>query len=265
MATTAGAKSVVIADRGDAHIQGMDRFLLAFSYFGPIVGTIHFILNGVTMYNIYFGASAGAIGLLGIIIGFYNALNGMPVARLADAGWANKFACFPLKTCGRRGPFIAVGVPILAITAIIGHIRISTEAGVMAFWFAFYYFNISNGFTLSFQSILAVVQETMLSHTERAKQTMMGAPFEILGILFGAGVMPAILFNNRPDSVTSCCVQPLTACQLGCACIESALVNGSAVLNSAFVSVQIYIFIIPPLTKSIHLSNTTLFYITRYI
>ena len=82
------------------------RNLLAFSYFGQIYGIVVFVLHGVVIFNLYYGAPAAGLGVVGVIMGFYNALNGLPIARLADAGYLNEKCggCFPIKKCGRRGP-----------------------------------------------------------------------------------------------------------------------------------------------------------------
>eukprot|EP00943_MAST-04B_sp_MAST-4B-sp1_P002224 g2224.t1 len=201
----------------------LTRWLLAFSYFGQIYAIATFLLHGVFIFNVYYGAPAGGIGVAGVIMGFYNALNGLPIARLADAGYLNeKFGgCFPLKKCGRRGPWVFLGVPQLALASLFLLMPVSSDPSVLIFWFIFVYLLVSNGFTAVFQSTLAILQETMYTDKMRARQTLMAVPFNLVAYTISGLILPAALFSVTPDVITNCCIQPLASCLKGsaqCAC-----------------------------------------------
>jgi Na+/melibiose symporter-like transporter len=197
------------------------RWLLAFSYFGQLYGAAVFLLHGVLIFNVYYGASAVELGLIGTVMSFYNALNGLPIARLADAGWLNRFKCFPEKKCGRRGPWVALGVPSLAIGTACCFIAPAKDSTSLMLWFLFVYFMISNGFTAAFQSTLGILQETMYTVKARATQTMLGVPFQLVAYVLAGLIVPAILFTSVPSGISTCCVQPLAKCITAeCPCYE---------------------------------------------
>ena len=114
-----------------------NRVFLAFSYFGQLYAIALFLLHSVYVFNAYYGASATAIGVCGVVMGFYNALNGLPIARLADAKYLNKKCgrCFPYKKCGRRGPWLALGLPQLALGCLFMLMPISKDPTVLIIWF----------------------------------------------------------------------------------------------------------------------------------
>ena len=95
------------SDEKTTALNKLQRCCLAFSYFGQIYGIAIFLLYGVFIFNVYYGASASSLGAVGVVMGFYNALNGMPIARYADAGHINRFRCCRREKCGRRGPWLA--------------------------------------------------------------------------------------------------------------------------------------------------------------
>lgn len=114
-----------------------NRLFLAFSYFGQLYAVALFVLHGVYIFNMYYGASATAIGVCGIVMGFYNALNGLPIARLADAKYLNIKcgSCFPYKKCGRRGPWVALGLPQLALGCLFMFMPVSKDPTILVIWF----------------------------------------------------------------------------------------------------------------------------------
>ena len=65
--------------------------MLAVSNFGVYGCIASFILHGPILYTTYLGGSPQAIGTIGVIMGFFNAVNGLPIAHLADKGYLNKF------------------------------------------------------------------------------------------------------------------------------------------------------------------------------
>jgi Na+/melibiose symporter-like transporter len=212
--------SDVAVGGGATSLNRVQRFCLAFSYFGQIYGIALFLLHAVFIFNIYYGASASALGAAGIFMGFYNALNGMPIARYADAGHINRYRCCRKEKCGRRGPWMAIGIPQLAIACFCLFVSPTTDPTGLVLWFLFVYFLVSNGFTAGFQSTLGVLQETMFTDKERARQTMLAVPFNMVAYILAGLVVPAALFTQVPDSVTSCCVQPLSKCaKVPCACV----------------------------------------------
>ena len=65
--------------KSETSLDRKNRLFLAFSYFGQLYAVALFVLHGVYIFNMYYGASATAIGVCGIVMGFYNALNGLPL------------------------------------------------------------------------------------------------------------------------------------------------------------------------------------------
>ena len=66
-----------------------DKCMLAVSNFGVYGCIASFILHGPILYTTYLGGSPQAIGTIGVIMGFFNAVNGLPIAHLADKGYLN--------------------------------------------------------------------------------------------------------------------------------------------------------------------------------
>ena len=72
-----------------------DKGMLAVSNFGVYGCIASFLLHGPVLYTTYLGGSPQAIGIIGVIMGFFNAVNGLPIAHLADKGYMNKLCkCF---------------------------------------------------------------------------------------------------------------------------------------------------------------------------
>ena len=71
--------------------------------FGPPAA---FLVNRNILFISYLGASAATMGVLGIVLGAVNALNGPIISTLADSAYLNrKFPkLFPVETWGRRAP-----------------------------------------------------------------------------------------------------------------------------------------------------------------
>ena len=142
MSTTLPESSEVTARlESETSLDRKNRLLLAFSYFGQLYAIALFLLHSVYIFNVYYGASATAIGLCGILMGFYNALNGLPIARLADAKYLNLKCgrCCPYKKCGRRGPWVALGLPQLALGCLFMLMPISKDPTILIIWFVSIY------------------------------------------------------------------------------------------------------------------------------
>ena len=97
-----------------------DRAYLAISNLG-VYGTIaSFIISSPILYTTYLGGNPKAIGTLGVVFGFFNAFNGLPIAHAADSGYLNRVCtCFPAEKWGRRAPWILIGVPLTAVAGLM--------------------------------------------------------------------------------------------------------------------------------------------------
>ena len=207
-----------------------DKCMLAVSNFGVYGCIASFVLHGPVLYTTYLGGSPQAIGTIGVIMGFFNAINGLPIAHLADKGYLNKLCkCFPIESCGRRVPWIAFGVPITALAGLFMWAPPVYGDGpaAIATWYAVIYFVLSCGFTAALQSMMAAVQELMPDAKSISQQTALGQPINLMAYTITGLVFPSIAFTQAPDDATidnNCCIQPLQRCELSdnkvlpCAC-----------------------------------------------
>lgn len=232
METAAGTAAAATERPPRLRVSAAHRALLAISNLGVYCCIASFIISSPVLYTVYFGGDATAIGAIGVAFGFFNALNGLPIAEAADAGVLNRRCrrCFPSETCGRRAPWIVLGVPVTAAGAVmlwIPPVR-SGSPGAAEAWYGVVYFVIAMGFTAALQSIMATVQELMHDAREIAVQTGLGQPVNLVSYTIAGLVAPAIAFTEAPpsDMTGGCCVQPLQRCDayvgLDCGCYANA-------------------------------------------
>ena len=202
-------------------ITAIDKLVLAVSNFGVYGCIASFILHGPILYTTYLGGTPQAIGTIGVIMGFFNAVNGLPIAHLADSGYLNEICvkCFPVARCGRRVPWIVFGVPITAFAGLFMWVPPVYGGGpeAIAAWYAVIYFVLSCGFTAALQSMMAAVQELMPDAKSISQQTALGQPINLMAYTITGLVFPSIAFTQAPDDSTikvGCCVQPLQRCTL---------------------------------------------------
>ena len=199
-------------------ISRCDRSLLALSQLGVFGCIASFIVSSPILYTTYLGGQPGAIGIIGVIFGTWNALNGLPIAHAADSGFLNRVcSCFPLETWGRRAPWILFGTPITAVAGFVMWCPPVYGQGpvAIAVWYAIVYFVLANGFTAALQSIMAAIQELMPDAKSLAQQVALGQPVNLIAFTVAGLILPLIAFTEAPDDGTlgsSCCVQPLQRC-----------------------------------------------------
>ena len=89
---------------GQTDVSSCDRALLAASNLGVHCCISSFIISSPVLYTVYFQGDATVVGAIGVIFGFFNAVNGIPIADAADAGVLNRRCrrCFPPSRWGRR-------------------------------------------------------------------------------------------------------------------------------------------------------------------
>lgn len=189
---------------------------------GPVVifGTLR-----NTVYIVYFGAPAGSIGVIGIVMGWWNALNGPFIARWSDAGYLNRLGIFsPVEKWGRRAPWLLTGTPLVIFgTSLMWLPPYKSEAWLLA-WYALCYFMVVNGVTMQLQAYLASVQELFTTGVARGRAIARQAPFLTAAFLM-AGVLPLIVFSFTPDTTAKCCISPRSGCPTGelpCVCYRDA-------------------------------------------
>lgn len=199
----------------------VNRVLHAASYTGQTIGLAWYFVAGTTVFNIFYGAPAAGLGAIGIALAIYSIFIGFPIARLADAGTLNKFFCFPLRLFGRRGPWIALGAPVLALCALLYMVKATDDPVGLLAYYTVLSIGLLNAYTAINQSTLSVLQETMITDIQKTTQTLLLIPFELVGSLLAAVVLPAITFTVQPDTIDACCIQPLIKCGKPlCACYE---------------------------------------------
>jgi len=215
-------------------LSNCDRALLALSNLGVYGCIASFVISSPILYTTYLGGQPSAIGLLGVLFGTFNAINGLPIAHLADAGYLNRacIQCFPAETWGRRAPWILIGVPLTGLAGFVMWVPPTYGGGptAIAVWYAVVYFLLANGFTAALQSIMASVQELMPDAKSVAQQVALGQPINLIAYTIAGLVIPSIAFTEAPtDAVleTHCCVQPLQRCVVtdamsSCACFTNA-------------------------------------------
>ena len=91
---------------GQTDVSSCDRALLAASNLGVYCCISSFIISSPVLYTVYFQGDATVVGAIGVIFGFFNAVNGIPIADAADAGVLNRRCRFlsplaPLRTGSR--------------------------------------------------------------------------------------------------------------------------------------------------------------------
>ena len=173
----------------------------SFGIWGPLVA---FALHRTGAYVIYLGADATAIGTIGIIMGWWNALNGPFVARLSDAGSINR--CMPcFANWGRRAPWLLLGTPIVILGTTLMWLPPAYDRTTLAAWYAFCYFLVINGGTANLQSFLAGIAELEGTGDARARQLAMQQPFIVASFLVGGVVVPLIAYTFTPEVVPHCC------------------------------------------------------------
>jgi Na+/melibiose symporter-like transporter len=196
-----------------------DRALLAASNLGVYGCIASFIISSPILYTTYLGGNPSAIGILGVCFGFFNALNGIPIAHAADSGYLNRICvkCFPAEKWGRRAPWIFIGVPLTAVAGFVMWVPPTYGLGsaAIATWYGVVYFLLANGFTAALQSIMASIQELMPDAKSVAQQVAISQPINLIAYTIAGLVIPSIAFTEAPDDATtgsSCCVQPLQRC-----------------------------------------------------
>jgi len=123
-----------------------------------------------TVYIVYFGAPAGAIGAVGIFMGWWNALNGPFIARWSDAGYLNKLRVFsPAENWGRRAPWLLSGTPLVILGTSLMWLPPGRDDAWLISWYALCYFLVVNGVTMQLQAYLASVQELFTTGVGRAR------------------------------------------------------------------------------------------------
>ena len=234
-ATAPGVTERVGSGNGRTETLSMrNRVLHASSYTGQTIGLAWYFVAGTTVFNIFYGAPASGLGSIGIALAIYSIFIGFPIARLADAGTLNKLWCFPLSRFGRRGPWIALGAPVLALCTLLYMVKVTDDPVGLLAYYTVLSIGLLNAYTAINQSTLSVLQETMITDIQKTSQTLMLIPFELLGSLMAAVILPAITFTVQPDTIDSCCIQPLIKCGKPlCACYDD-LANGTASLLQVY-------------------------------
>ena len=211
-----------------------DRVLLALAQFGVFGCIASFIISSPILYTTYLGGQPGAIGLVGVVMGFWNAFNGVPIAAAADTGLLNRKIprCFAAEKWGRRAPWILVGVPLTALSGLLMWLPPTYGQGpaAIAVWYGVVYFLLATGFTAALQSIMAAVQELMPDAKSLSQQVALGQPVNLIAYTMAGLVIPSIAFTEAPDGATvgtSCCIQPLQRCvgsdkMSTCSCYENS-------------------------------------------
>ena len=198
----------------------------------PFVFYMHSTLVFVTFY----GADAITIGTVGVVVGIWNVINGLPVASAADKGLLNAWfpKRFAMERWGRRAPWMVLGLPSLLLGAV-GMWLCPSDAsqGAAAAWYALCYFCMVNGMTAHMQSYLASIQELWPTARERAAAVCRQAPFVTLSVLVAVGAVPMLAFSYTPETDT-CCVTPNTDCALKPPCV--CFVNGTMADGAAAVA-----------------------------
>jgi len=234
------SRSVSSTSTLSSSISLREKWLFASASLGIFGPAAAFIVWRNALFIYYLGASASSLGMVGIILGAVNALNGPIVSYFADSGFLNrKFSkIFPVEKWGRRAPWILCGTPLMILGAAGGWFypdaRPSSSAPVVAWYFGCY-FLIVNGGTAAIQSYLASIQELFPTSAERSTQVFRNTPFVLLSFIFAAAIAPFLAFNGQqPDDLESCCADTPCNAPPPCACYDnaSAIVNGASYVDS---------------------------------
>ena len=216
---------------GQTDVSSCDRALLAASNLGVYCCISSFIISSPVLYTVYFQGDATVVGAIGVIFGFFNAVNGIPIADAADAGVLNRRCrrCFPPSRWGRRAPWILIGVPVAAIGAFMmwvppvrGLDRAQPRPGMGL-----------STLSLRWDSRRRCRASWQLSRNscttlKQSQSRPLLGNLSIVSYTIAGLVAPAIAFTEAPPSEMTggCCVQPLQRCNtlsgLDCGCFRNA-------------------------------------------
>lgn len=157
-------------------------------------------------------------------MGFYNMLNGVPIANWADRGSLNELlpTVFPIESWGRRAPWIVVGLPLNSIAALMVLFPpFPIGSSWLPAWYALTLFVYFTGHTATTQQFYAVPQECTASKREVASLFAFVTPCAVLMGLLSNGLIPVLIYAQRPSTSSGgeqCCVDPFTDCSAPPAC-----------------------------------------------
>jgi Na+/melibiose symporter-like transporter len=186
--------------------------------------------QGAFIFERYYHAPASMIGLAGTAMGFYNMLNGVPIANWADRGSLNELLprVFPMETWGRRAPWMVVGLPLNSIAALMVLFPpLPIGSAWLPAWYALTLLVYFTGHTATTQQFYAIPQECTASKREIASLFAFVTPCSVLMNFLSNGIIPLLIYAVRPSSSTGgeqCCADPFTDCGVppACGCYTAA-------------------------------------------
>ena len=146
-----------------------DKLRLGFGYLGVFFQVCSLSVHSAYLYAYYFKVDATVLGLASAGGALFNALNGIPIAQLADSGWLNRAmpTVFPMAQWGRRAPVMCMGIPLLAISCLLMWLCPFTSVAAVA-WYCLTYFVLANGATCCSNALQSSIQERFPSSYLRA-------------------------------------------------------------------------------------------------
>ena len=179
--------------------------------------------QGPFIFEAYYRAPASLIGLAGTMMGFYNMLNGIPIASWADRGTLNELlpSIFPIESWGQRAPWIVVGLPLNSIAALMvlfPPLPIGSEW--LPAWYGLTLLAYFTGHTATTQQFYAIPQECCGSKREVASLFAFVTPCAVAMGFLTTGLIPLLIYARRPSTggVERCCTDPFTDCSVPPAC-----------------------------------------------